>query len=60
MGSFVQIHFLGSEVGDFHTFDKKLLIEIIEASKNQGPAVAKKQQTEKLAEANKAFSHLKW
>lgn len=45
---------------EFHTFDKKLLIEIIEASKNQGAAVAKKQQTEKLAEANKAFSHLKW
>lgn len=45
---------------EFHTFDKKLLVEIIEASKNQGQAVAKKQQTEKLADANKAFSHLKW
>jgi len=45
---------------EYHTFDKKLLIEIVEASKNQGAAVAKKQQTEKLADANKAFSHLKW
>jgi small subunit ribosomal protein S7 len=45
---------------EFHTFDQKLLIEIIEASKNQGAAVAKKAQTEKLADANKAFSHLKW
>ena len=45
---------------EFHTFDKKLLIEIVEAAKNQGQAVAKKQQTEKLAEANRAFSHLKW
>lgn len=45
---------------EFHTFDKKLLVEIVEASKNQGAAVAKKAQTEKLADANKAFSHLKW
>lgn len=45
---------------EFKSFDKKLLIEIIEASKNQGQAVAKKLQTEKLAEANKAFAHLKW
>jgi len=45
---------------EFHTFDKKLLVEIVEAAKNQGPAVAKRQQTEKLADANKAFSHLKW
>jgi small subunit ribosomal protein S7 len=45
---------------EFHTFEKKLLTELLEASKNQGQAVAKKLQTEKLAEANKAFSHLKW
>jgi small subunit ribosomal protein S7 len=45
---------------EYHTFDQKLLAEIIEASKNQGAAVAKKAQTEKLADANKAFSHLKW
>lgn len=45
---------------EYHSFEKKLLTELIEASKNQGQAVAKKLQTEKLAEANKAFSHLKW
>ena len=45
---------------EFHKFEKKLYTEIIEATKNQGQAVAKKAQTEKLAEANKAFSHLKW
>lgn len=45
---------------EFHTFQQKLLAELTEASKNQGQAVAKKLQTEKLAEANKAFSHLKW
>ena len=45
---------------EFKGFYKKLLAEIIDASKNQGTAVGKKAQTEKLAEANKAFSHLKW
>lgn len=45
---------------EYHTFQDKLLAEITDASKNLGSAVAKKQQTEKLAEANKAFAHLKW
>jgi small subunit ribosomal protein S7 len=45
---------------EFPTFDKKLTAEILEASKNQGFAISKKQQTEKTAEQNKAFSHLKW
>lgn len=45
---------------EFHTFEEKLATEILEAAKNGGAAVAKKQQTEKLADQNKAFSHLKW
>src|SRR3990167_4906715 len=45
---------------EYHTFEKKLLAELVDASKNQGQAVIKRQQTEKLAEANKAFAHLKW
>lgn len=45
---------------EFHTFEDKLSAEIKEASKNQGQAVAKRLQTEKLADQNKAFSHLKW
>jgi small subunit ribosomal protein S7 len=45
---------------EFHTFKDKLLSELLEASKNQGSAVTKRQQAEKLAEANRAFSHLKW
>jgi small subunit ribosomal protein S7 len=45
---------------EYHTFAKKLMAELIDASKNQGTAVAKKLQTEKLAQANRAFSHLKW
>jgi len=45
---------------EFHLFSQKLVAEILDASKNQGTAVTKKAQTEKLAETNKAFSHLKW
>jgi len=45
---------------EFHSFAEKLYTEIQEAAKNQGAAVAKRQQTEKVADANKAFSHLKW
>ena len=45
---------------EFKSFENKLFTEIKEAAQNQGAAIAKKQQTEKLAEANKAFAHLKW
>ncbi len=45
---------------EFKTFAIKLYTEIKDASQNQGAAMAKKQQVEKLAETNKAFSHLKW
>ena len=44
----------------YNTFEKKLYTELVEAAENQGNAVTKRAQTEKLAEANKAFSHLKW
>lgn len=45
---------------EYHRFNEKLLAELLDASKNQGQAVNKRLQTEKLAEANKAFAHLKW
>lgn len=45
---------------EYKTFINKLYAELVEASQNQGQAVQKKLQTEKLAESNKAFAHLKW
>ncbi len=45
---------------EYKTFEDKLYAEINDAAANQGQSVAKKAQTEKLADANKAFSHLKW
>lgn len=39
---------------------KKLTAELFDASQGLGEAVNKRKQVEKLAEANKAFSHFKW
>jgi small subunit ribosomal protein S7 len=38
----------------------KLADEIISASKNEGEAVKKRENTHKMAEANKAFAHFSW
>jgi len=38
----------------------KLADEIINASKNEGEAVKKRENTHKMAEANKAFAHFAW
>ncbi len=39
---------------------KKLGDELIAASKNEGTAVKKREDTHKMAEANKAFAHFAW
>lgn len=39
---------------------KKLADELIAASNNEGTAVTKKDNTHKMAEANKAFAHFTW
>ncbi len=38
----------------------KLAAELISASNGEGSAVKKKEDTHKMAEANKAFAHFKW
>ena len=38
----------------------KLADELIAASKNEGTAVTKRDNTHKMAEANKAFAHFTW
>ena len=42
------------------TMQQKLLYEILEASKGRGNAVKKRENTHKMAEANKAFAHYRW
>ncbi len=39
---------------------KKLADELIAASNNEGTAVKKKEDTHRMAEANKAFAHFAW
>jgi small subunit ribosomal protein S7 len=42
------------------TMDERLAAEIIDASNNTGAAVKKREDTHKMAEANKAFAHYRW
>ena len=39
---------------------EKLAAEILDASRNQGAAVKRREDTHRMAEANKAFSHYRW
>ena len=43
-----------------HTFAERLAAELILASKNEGPSIKKREDTHKMAEANKAFAHCRW
>lgn len=45
---------------DYHTFAEKLAAELIDATKGEGGAVAKKAEMERMAEANRAFAHFRW
>ena len=42
------------------TMKERLANEILDAVNGQGGAVKKKEDTHKMAEANKAFAHFKW
>ena len=43
-----------------HTFGERLAAELMAASRNEGGAVKKREDTHKMAEANKAFAHYRW
>ena len=42
------------------TMQDKLAGEILDAANNRGNAIKKKEDTHKMAEANKAFAHYRW
>ena len=42
------------------TMTERLSGELLDASNNRGAAVKKREDTHKMAEANKAFSHYRW
>jgi len=42
------------------TMDQRLSAELMDAANNTGAAIKKKEDTHKMAEANKAFAHYRW
>jgi small subunit ribosomal protein S7 len=40
--------------------EEKLAAEIIDAMNNRGGAIKKREDTHKMAEANRAFAHYRW
>jgi small subunit ribosomal protein S7 len=42
------------------TMQEKLAAELIDAANNRGTSVKKREDTHKMAEANKAFAHYRW
>ena len=45
---------------DGRTMQDKLAGEILDAANNRGNAIKKREDTHKMAEANKAFAHYRW
>ncbi|HWO56766.1 MAG TPA: 30S ribosomal protein S7 [bacterium] len=43
-----------------HSMAEKLAGELIAASKKEGSAIKKREDTHRMAEANKAFAHFRW
>jgi small subunit ribosomal protein S7 len=42
------------------SMEERLAAELLDAANNRGTAVKKKEDTHRMAEANKAFAHLRW
>ena len=43
-----------------HTMEERLAGELLDAANMRGSAVKKREDTHKMADANKAFSHYRW
>lgn len=44
----------------YHTFGEKLAAEMLDALAGQGGAIARKETSHRMADANKAFAHFRW
>jgi len=42
------------------TMEEKLAAELMDAANNRGTAIKKKEDTHRMAEANRAFAHYRW
>ena len=45
---------------EYHSFDKKLAAELIDAAAGTGLAIKKKDDVQRVAASNRAFSHFRW
>ena len=43
-----------------HSMEEKLADELLDAANNRGATIKKREDTHKMAEANKAFAHYRW
>ena len=43
-----------------NSMPRKLAAELLDASENRGGAIKKREETHRMAEANKAFAHYRW
>ena len=43
-----------------NSMPRKLAAELIDASENRGGAIKKREETHRMADANKAFAHYRW
>lgn len=50
----------GRSNSEYHSYAEKLAAELIDASNGEGAAVKKRVDTERMAEANRAFAHFRW
>jgi len=58
MGMRWLINFARSRPG--RTMEDRLAAELLDAASNQGQTVKKREDTHRMAEANKAFAHYRW
>jgi small subunit ribosomal protein S7 len=42
------------------SMEEKLAAELMDAANNRGTAIKKKEDTHRMAEANRAFAHYRW
>ena len=45
---------------EYHSFAKKLAAELMDAANNAGVAIKKRDDMQKVANANRAFAHFRW
>ncbi len=43
-----------------HTMTERLSVELMDAANNRGAAIKKREDTHRMADANRAFSHYRW